>query len=99
MAQPKFKKEIKEKVAQPEVIKVTCDAHGWMHGWWVATDTPYFAVTDGQGNYSIAGVLRAAYQVEVWQEKARHHGSESGRERRRDSNYQFHDEAKGLTIA
>jgi hypothetical protein len=69
MAQPKFKKVIEQKVAQPEVIKVTCDAHGWMHGWWVATDTPYFAVTDDKGNYSIAGVPPGDYTVEVWQEK------------------------------
>src|ERR1019366_2295621 len=44
MAQPKFKKVIQRKIEQPEVIKVSCDAHGWMHAWWVATDTPYFAV-------------------------------------------------------
>jgi len=69
MAQPKFKKIIEQKVEKPEVIKVTCDAHGWMHGWWVATDTPYFAVTDDKGNYSIAGVPPGSYQVEVWQEK------------------------------
>ena len=69
MAQPKFKKVIEQKVEKPEVIKVTCDAHGWMHGWWVATDTPYFAVTDDKGNYSIAGVPPGDYTVEVWQEK------------------------------
>ncbi|MFZ0680007.1 carboxypeptidase regulatory-like domain-containing protein [Candidatus Binatus sp.] len=69
MAQPKFKKVIEQKVEQPEVIKVTCDAHGWMKGWWVATDTPYFAVTDDKGNYSIANVPPGDYTVEVWQEK------------------------------
>jgi plastocyanin len=69
MAQPKFKKEIKQTVAKPEVIKVTCDAHGWMHGWWVATDTPYFAVTDDKGNYTIKDVPPGNYTVEVWQEK------------------------------
>jgi plastocyanin len=69
MAQPKFKKEIKQKVDKPEVIKVTCDAHGWMHGWWVATDTPYFAVTDDKGNYTIKDVPAGNYQIEVWQEK------------------------------
>ena len=69
MAQPKFRKEIKQKVDQPEVIKVTCDAHGWMKGWWVATDTPYFAVTDDKGNYSIANVPAGSYTVTVWQEK------------------------------
>lgn len=69
MAQPKFKKVIQRKIDQPEVFKVSCDAHGWMHAWWVATDTPYFAVTDDKGNYSIAGVPPGNYTVEVWQEK------------------------------
>lgn len=69
MAQPKFKKVIEQKVEKPEVIKVTCDAHGWMHGWWYATDTPYFAVTDDKGNYTIKDVPAGDYTVEVWQEK------------------------------
>jgi plastocyanin len=69
MAQPKFKKVIEQKVEKPEVIKVTCDAHGWMHGWWVATDTPYFAVTDAKGSYTIKDVPPGDYTVEVWQEK------------------------------
>ena len=69
MAQPKFKKEIKKQVDKPEVIKVTCDAHSWMHGWWVSTDTPYFAVTDDKGNYTIKDVPAGSYTVEVWQEK------------------------------
>jgi len=69
MAQPKFKKVIQRKIDQPEVFKVSCDAHGWMHAWWFATDTPYFAVTDDNGNYSIAGVPAGNYEVEVWQEK------------------------------
>src|SRR3972149_3425312 len=46
MAQPKFKKVIKVTPAQPEVIKVTCDAHGWMSGVWDVTGNPYYAVTD-----------------------------------------------------
>jgi plastocyanin len=69
MAQPKFKKTIEQKVEKPEVIKVTCDAHGWMHGWWVATDTPYYAVTDDKGNYTIKDVPPGDYTIEVWQEK------------------------------
>ncbi len=69
MAQPKFKKKIEEKVEKPEVIKVTCDAHGWMKGWWVATDTPYYAVTDDSGNFTIKDVPPGNYTVQVWQEK------------------------------
>ena len=68
-AQPKFKKEMDKVIDKPEAIKVTCDAHGWMHGWWVATDTPYFAVTDDKGNYTIKDVPAGNYTVEVWQEK------------------------------
>jgi plastocyanin len=69
MAQPKFKKVIKQKVDQPEVIKVTCDAHGWMRGWWYVTDTPYYAVTDDKGNFTIKDVPPGNYTIEVWQEK------------------------------
>jgi len=69
MAQPKFKKVISQKVDKPETIKVTCDVHSWMHGWWVATDTPYYAVTDDKGNFSIKDVPAGNYTVEVWQEK------------------------------
>jgi plastocyanin len=68
-AQPRFMKVIKHKVDQPETIKVSCDVHNWMHGWWVATDTPYFAVTDDKGNYTIKDVPAGDYTVEVWQEK------------------------------
>lgn len=69
MAQPKFKKVISQKVDQPEVIKVTCDAHGWMKGWWYVTDTPYYAVTDDKGNFTIKDVPPGNYTIEVWQEK------------------------------
>jgi len=69
MAQPKFKKEIQQKIEKPEVIKVSCDAHGWMHGWWYVTDTPYYAVTDDNGNFTIKDVPPGNYTIEVWQEK------------------------------
>ncbi len=69
MAQPKFKKEIKQTIAKSEVIKVSCDAHGWMHGWWYVTDTPYYAVTDDSGNFTIKDVPPGNYTIEVWQEK------------------------------
>ena len=67
--QPWFKKVIPVTIDKPELIKVTCDIHGWMQGWWVSTDTPYFAVTDDKGNYSIANVPPGSYTVEAWQEK------------------------------
>jgi len=56
-AQPKFKKTIEVKIEKPEFpIKVQCDAHGWMHAWWVSEDHPYYAVTDAKGAFKIADV-------------------------------------------
>jgi plastocyanin len=68
-AQPKFKKTLDVKIDKPEVIEVKCDVHGWMEGWLVATETPYFAVTDSSGTFKLTDVPAGTYTVEVWQEK------------------------------
>jgi plastocyanin len=69
LAQPKFKKTIEAKFEQPEVIKVTCDAHGWMSGWFIVEDNPYYAKTDANGNYKLADVPPGDYELKVWHEK------------------------------
>jgi plastocyanin len=67
-AQPGFKKQIQIEFAKPETMRVECDAHPWMKGWIVVQDDPYYAVTDENGNFSIAEVPAGTYEVEVWQE-------------------------------
>jgi plastocyanin len=69
IAQPKFKKVVDVTVDKPELIRVTCDAHGWMHGWWFSSANPYFAVTDDKGNFTIKDVPPGDYTVTIWQEK------------------------------
>ena len=69
MAQPKFKKTLDVKIDKPENIEVKCDVHGWMHGWLIATESPYVAVTDNSGNFKLTDVPPGTYTVEVWQEK------------------------------
>jgi plastocyanin len=69
MAQPKFKKTMQVKIEKPEAVEVKCDVHGWMHGWLVATPTPYVAVTDKSGNFKLTDVPAGTYNVEVWHEK------------------------------
>jgi plastocyanin len=69
MAQPGFKKTISVTIAKPEAIKVTCDAHNWMEGWWYAVGNPYYAVTDAAGHFTIANVPPGTYALQVWQEK------------------------------
>jgi len=68
MAQPKFKKTLQVKIDKPEAVQVKCDVHGWMSGWLVATENPYFAVTDDSGNFKLTDVPAGTYTVEVWHE-------------------------------
>lgn len=67
-AQPKFKKELKEKFAEPEVIKLTCDAHGWMTGWLVVQDHPYYTTTNASGVFLIKDVPPGEYELRFWHE-------------------------------
>jgi hypothetical protein len=69
LAQPGFKKEIRVTIAKPEVIKVTCDAHNWMEGWWYVTSNSFYTLTGGQGHYEINHVPPGSHTVRVWQEK------------------------------
>lgn len=68
-AQPKFKKTLQETFKEPEMIKLTCDVHGWMSGWAVVQDNPYFAVTDEKGSFKLTDVPAGDYELRVWQEK------------------------------
>ena len=69
MAQPGFKKTLSVTIAKPEAVRVTCDAHNWMEGWWYVTANPYYAVTDASGHFSIANIPPGTYTLQVWQEK------------------------------
>ncbi len=68
-AQPGFKKKITATVAEPGVIRILCDDHGWMEGWWYVTATPYYAVTDSSGKFTIKDVPAGNWTLQVWQEK------------------------------
>jgi len=67
-AQPKFKKSMKENFAHPETVKLTCDAHGWMNGWVVVQDHPYYAITDAHGAFKITDVPPGDYDLKFWHE-------------------------------
>jgi plastocyanin len=67
-AQPKYLKEFSEKFAKPEVISVRCDVHGWMSGWIVVTESPFFDVTSADGSFKMENIPVGRYTLEVWQE-------------------------------
>ncbi len=65
-AQPKFKKVMKAKFENPEVIRVQCDVHSWMHGWLVVMPHPYFGITDDKGVTKLENVPAGKQTIEVW---------------------------------
>ena len=50
--------------ASPEVfVKLVCSVHPWMAGFIGIVDSPFFAVTDKEGKYSIAGLPDGKYTL------------------------------------
>jgi hypothetical protein len=56
--------------ANPELIKVKCDAHEWMHAWIMELDHPYYATTDADGHFTLKDVPPGSYTLAVWHEAA-----------------------------
>jgi hypothetical protein len=52
------------------VVRVFCNIHPSMSAVIVVVDTPYFAVTDRKGHYSIPDVPAGAYRLSVFHERA-----------------------------
>ncbi len=67
-AQPKYLKEISEKFTKPEIVAVRCDVHGWMSGWIVVTESPYYDVTAADGSFKLENVPVGKYTLDVWHE-------------------------------
>jgi plastocyanin len=68
-AQPKFKKTITKKIDTAGPMNVKCDVHGWMDGWFVGADNPYYGVTEKDGGFKLTDVPPGTYTVQVWHEK------------------------------
>jgi len=68
-AQPPGSLPINTSWNKPEFIEVKCDIHPWMHGYFAVLNTSHYAVTDGNGNFSLKGLLPGKYTVTAWQEQ------------------------------
>ncbi len=49
-------------------VPLLCNVHPEMTGYIVVVPTPYFALTDDEGNYKIDNVPDGAYSVVAWHE-------------------------------
>ncbi len=56
---------------EPCVAVLLCNVHPEMEAFVVAVPTPYFAVTDRSGAYTIPGVPDGTYTVKVWHPKVK----------------------------
>jgi plastocyanin len=52
----------------PEIVRVFCDIHSHMNAFILVFNHRFFAVTDPQGRYEIAGVPAGTYTLSAWYE-------------------------------
>jgi plastocyanin len=52
----------------PGVASLLCNVHPEMSGYVIVVTTPYFAVTDKDGNYEIKNVPAGKYTLKAWSE-------------------------------
>lgn len=57
-----------QEMEEPEVIKVSCDLHGWMEAYIVVTPNSYFAITQNDGTFEIKDVPPGKYTLKIWHE-------------------------------
>ena len=58
------------KKAEKVPVSISCSVHPWMRSWLVVKDTPYVAVTDKDGKFTIKNLPAGKWTFQVWHEKA-----------------------------
>lgn len=51
-------------------IKVTCNIHPWMFGYIIPRESPYTALSEGDGSFTLKNLPAMELEFQVWQEKA-----------------------------
>jgi hypothetical protein len=57
--------------SKPGVVTLLCNIHAEMSAFVIVTETPYFAISDAQGNYTIPDVPPGRYVLKAWHERGR----------------------------
>jgi len=50
-------------------FKVKCDVHGWMRAWMAVMPHPFYAVSQGNGTFTIPNLPPGQYTLVAWHEK------------------------------
>jgi plastocyanin len=56
---------------RPGISYIFCNIHPQMSAVVLALDSPYYAITDRAGNFTIAGVPEGRYRLQLWHERAK----------------------------
>jgi plastocyanin len=64
---PQKGQKVKTTLKQPGVVDVACDVHGWMQGWILVAENPYYAVTEKNGTFAIKDVPPGKYTMVTFQ--------------------------------
>jgi plastocyanin len=52
-----------------EILKLKCDVHRWMVAYVGVVSHPYFAVSGGDGSFTISGVPAGRHTISAWHER------------------------------
>jgi hypothetical protein len=70
VALPNQGQRIAKPLKKPGMVRVECDAHGWMLGWIYVAEHPYYAVSSKDGGFTLTNVPPGSYTLVAWQEYA-----------------------------
>src|SRR3989442_15332792 len=67
VALPNQGQRITKALKKSGLVRVECDAHGWMLGWVYVAENPYYAVTGTDGTFTMKNVPPGTHTVVAWQ--------------------------------
>lgn len=68
VALPNQSQTVTRPIRRTGIMRVECDAHGWMLAWIYVADNPYYAVTGKDGAFTIKDLPPGQYTLVAWQE-------------------------------
>jgi hypothetical protein len=68
LALPNQGQRITRPIKKTGIMRIECDAHGWMLGWAYVADNPYYAQTTKDGSFTITDIPAGNYTLVAWQE-------------------------------
>jgi Polysaccharide lyase family 4, domain II len=68
LALPNQGQRITRALKRSGLMRVECDAHGWMLGWVHVAENPYYATTAKDGTFTIGEIPPGSYTLVAWHE-------------------------------